>query len=98
MPGLTLSDMYTINYTSRAQADLIRLKRNEPASFKKLTRLLNELAVHPRTGTGHPEQLKGDRCNQWSRRITEKHRLVYEIHDTEVVVLVLTAYGHYEDK
>ena len=28
----------------------------------------------------------------------KKHRLVYEIHDTEVVVLVLIAYGHYNDK
>ncbi|MCH5308145.1 MAG: type II toxin-antitoxin system YoeB family toxin [Prevotella sp.] len=35
---------------------------------------------------------------QWSRRITQKHRLVYEIHDAEVVVLVLTAYGHYDDR
>lgn len=90
--------MYTIHYTTRAQSDLIKLKRNEPASFKKLTKLLNELAEHPRTGTGHPEQLKGDRSNQWSRRINEKHRLIYEIYETEVVVLVLTAYGHYDDR
>ena len=89
--------MYTVNYTQRAQSDLIKLKRNEPSSFKKLTKLLNELAEHPRTGTGHPEQLKGDRSGQWSRRITEKHRLVYEIHETEVVVLVLTSYGHYNE-
>ena len=38
-----------------------------------------------------------DRADQWSRRITKKHRLVYEIHDMEVVILVLTAYGHYDD-
>ena len=40
----------------------------------------------------------GNRTGQWSRRISKKHRLVYEIHDTEVVVLVLTAYGHYDDR
>lgn len=28
----------------------------------------------------------------------KKHRLIYEIHDTEVVVLVLSTYGHYDDK
>jgi mRNA-degrading endonuclease RelE of RelBE toxin-antitoxin system len=28
----------------------------------------------------------------------DMQRLVYEIHDTEVIVLVLTAYGHYDDK
>ena len=90
--------MYNIRYTDKAQDDLIKLKRSEPASFKKAAKLLNELAMHPRTGTGHPEPLRGDRSNQWSRHITQKHRLVYEIYDTEVIVLVLTAYGHYEDK
>lgn len=30
--------------------------------------------------------------------ITKKHRLVYEIFDTEVHVDVLSAYGHYDDK
>ena len=40
----------------------------------------------------------GDRAGQWRCKITDKHRLVYEIHDSEVVVLVLMAYGHYDDK
>ncbi|MBR6017294.1 MAG: hypothetical protein IK073_01570 [Paludibacteraceae bacterium] len=30
--------------------------------------------------------------------MTSKHRLIYEILETEVVVLILTAYGHYDDK
>jgi len=54
--------------------------------------------LHPHTGTGHPEQLKGDRTGQWSRTITKKHRLIYEIFETEVHVDVLSAYGHYGDK
>ena len=53
---------------------------------------------HPRTGTGKPKQLSGDRAGQWRRKISDKHRLVYEIHDTEVVVLVLSTWGHYDDK
>jgi len=28
----------------------------------------------------------------------EKHRLVYRIIDEEVVVLLISAYGHYDDK
>ena len=32
-------------------------------------------------------------------KLSSRKRLhAYEIHDTEVIVLVLTAYGHYEDK
>ena len=90
--------MYDIVFSPRAKADIAKLKRDEPSAHKKVVKLVNELMDHPRTGTGHPEQLRGDHSNQWSRRITQKHRLVYEIRDTEVVVLVLTAYGHYEDK
>jgi len=90
--------MYKLDYTDEAKLGMQRLKYDEPKAFKKLGKLLEELMEHPRTGTGKPEQLKGDRSGQWSRRITDKHRLVYKINDTEVVVLVLTAYGHYDDK
>ena len=90
--------MYDIVFSPRAQADIAKLRRDEPIAHKKVIKLVNELMDHPRTGTGHPEQLRGDRSNQWSRRITQKHRLVYEIFDTEVHVDVISAYGHYEDK
>ncbi|MBP5515956.1 MAG: Txe/YoeB family addiction module toxin [Bacteroidales bacterium] len=89
---------YTIKYQKQAVLDAAKLQKDEPNAFKKLLKLEAELREHPRTGTGHPEQLKGNRSNQWSRRITEKHRLIYEIHDIEVVVLILTTYGHYEDR
>lgn len=66
--------------------------------FCKSQSLLEELRVHPKTGTGHPEPLKGQPENRWSREITKKHRMVYRIFETEVYVEVLTAYGHYNDK
>jgi len=90
--------MYGIDYMPEAMADLQRLKRSEPAAFKKAVKLLNELIDHPKTGTGHPEPLKGKPEERWSRKITKKHRLVYRIIDETVVVLILTAYGHYNDK
>ena len=90
--------MYSIVYTEEAKTHIAFLRRNEPAAFKKVTQLLLELCDHPTTVTGHPEPLKGGQGERWSRRITQKHRLVYEIHDTEVLVLVLAAYGHYGDK
>lgn len=89
---------YHVKYQRQAIEDAARLQKDEPQAFKKLLKLEAELKEHPRTGTGHPEQLHGDRSNQWSRHITKKHRLIYEIYDNEVVVLVLTAYGHYGDK
>ena len=47
--------MYKITFSPEAEADLAKLKRSEPASFKKAVKLLNELVEHPQTGTGHPE-------------------------------------------
>jgi toxin YoeB len=90
--------MYKLDYTDKALQDMQRLKREEPQAFKKLGKLLDELMDHPKIGIGHPEPLSGDRAGQWSRHITKKHRLIYTINDTEVVVLVLTTYGHYGDK
>ena len=78
--------------------DIAKLKKNEPIAYKKVLSFVQELKEHPKTGSGHPEQLKGEPQGRWSRRITKKHRLVYEIFEKEVVVLVITAYGHYEDK
>lgn len=89
---------YFVDYTAQALADIDRLERNEPAAYRKFLSLTEELQQHPTTGTGHPHQLHGDRAGQWSRKISKRHRLVYTVNDTEVLVLVLTAYGHYEDK
>ena len=90
--------IYQLVFSDLAKEDLSRLKQNEPAAFKKATRLLVEIQEHPRTGTGKPEPLTGDRSGQWSRRINHKHRLVYEIEDTIIRVCVLSSYGHYDDK
>ena len=88
---------YFVDITEKAQLDLNKLAKDEPKLYKKALKLIAELYEHPTTGTGHPEPLKG-RPNQWSRHITQKHRLVYEIQEDVITVLVLTAYKHYNDK
>ena len=89
---------YSLKFRKQALEDLASLATNEKKAFAKAQILITELTEHPRTGTGKPEPLNGDRAGQWSRRITQKHRLIYEIHDYEVVVVVISAYGHYDDK
>lgn len=90
--------MYNIDFTPEAKADLARLLKSEPKVYKKALRFISELQEHPKTGLGHPEPLKGKPENRWSRELTKKHRLVYRIYETEVVVLVVSAYGHYDEK
>lgn len=89
---------YRVTLSPTAMGHLQRLAKSEPKAFAKAGRFLKELEEHPKTGTGHPEPLKGQPSNRWSREITKKHRMVYRIFDTEVLVEVLAAYGHYDDK
>ncbi len=89
---------YNIDFTPDAKADLARLLKSEPKVYQKAMRFIEELREHPKTGLGHPEPLKGKPENRWSRELSKKHRLVYRIYETEVVVLVVSAYGHYDDK
>ncbi len=56
--------------------------------------LLQRLTRHPNTGTGKPEQLKHDLEGYWSRRINQKHRLVYKILD-DTTIRIYSAKGHY---
>jgi toxin YoeB len=90
--------MYEVRYQKEALDDMAKLKRQEPSAFNKAIKLIDELYEHPKTGTGKPEPLSGEKAGQWSRRITKKHRLVYEIRDAQVIVIVVSAYGHYSDK
>jgi toxin YoeB len=90
--------MYVIEFTENARQDIILLQRNAPQAVKKVFKLIEELREHPRSGTGQVEQLKYLKNETWSRRITREHRLVYEIHDEQILVLVISSYGHYDNK
>jgi len=87
--------MFTIVFSEEARKDLKELHKKAPLAVSKLSKLLDEIREHPQSGTGQVEQLKGFDGTVYSRRITQEHRLVYKICEEEVVVLVLSAFGHY---
>ena len=53
---------------------------------------------HPRTGLGHPEALKGGKDITWSRHVSAHDRIIYDIYDENITVLVVEVEGHYDDK
>jgi toxin YoeB len=90
---------YQIDVLPDALEGIEKLKKHgDLAALKKLDELLKELREHPKTGTGKPEQLKYNYSGKWSRKISEKHRLIYEIDEEVVTVIVLSTFGHYKDK
>jgi toxin YoeB len=89
---------YTIRFSNEARDVIAKYKKSNPIAYKKLSRLIAELVEHPREGTGHPELLTGGDSITYSRRISASGRLIYDIYDDIVVVLVLSVEGHYGDK
>ncbi|MCC5622343.1 Txe/YoeB family addiction module toxin [Nostoc sp. CHAB 5715] len=54
---------------------------------RKIITLINDTVRQPFTGLGKPEPLKHELSGYWSRRITDEHRLVYEVTETEIIIL-----------
>ena len=90
--------MYTIDISDHADKIIRKWKKSNPQLFKKYQRIYHELADHPRTGTGHPEPLRGGNDITYSRRLSAHDRIIYDIHDEMVTVLVIDVEGHYDDK
>ncbi|MBQ6746303.1 MAG: Txe/YoeB family addiction module toxin [Bacteroidaceae bacterium] len=89
---------YRIEFSQKAQKVIKKWKKSNPVSFKKLYDLLPELEEHPRTGSAHPEPLVGGKNITYSRRLSGRDRVIYDVYDDRVVVLVISVEGHYEDK
>ncbi len=60
----------------------------------RLVKLLREIQRTPFEGTGKSEPLRHELHGLWSRRITQEHRLVYEIPD-DAIRIVACRY-HYD--
>lgn len=87
---------YKLVLTPQAQKHLKEWgKSGQKKTLEKIAKLLEELTLHPMTGTGQVEQLKGNLSGLWSRRINKADRIIYSIEDERVIVTVISMKGHY---
>ncbi len=56
-------------------------------TLKRINKLIHAIQRTPFEGLGKPEPLKENLSGYWSRRIDEKHRLVYRIDDSYITVI-----------
>ena len=90
---------YIIQLSKRAFRDLQSVKKSgRKLDMKKLEVLFLELELHPKSGTGSPEKLRYYEGEVWSREVNKKDRLVYEIFDEDLLVIVIQSLGHYDDR
>jgi toxin YoeB len=62
----------------------------------RITKLIEDIQLHPQTGLGNPEQLKYELSGLWSWKIDKGNRLIYEIFENNLHVISMR--GHYSDK
>ena len=90
---------YTVEISSKARKELQNhYKSGNKSDIRKIEQIFLELSETPYTGTGSPEPLKYHLFGYWSRRINRKDRIIYKVFEDRVVVLVVSAIGHYADK
>ncbi|MBD2287442.1 Txe/YoeB family addiction module toxin [Microcystis wesenbergii FACHB-1317] len=74
--------MRTLIFEGKTWEIYEELRQKDKALHKNLCKLLKEiLRDDPTKGTGKPEQLKHNLSGFWSRRISQKDRLIYKFDD-----------------
>ncbi|RBQ08899.1 Txe/YoeB family addiction module toxin [Pedobacter miscanthi] len=68
-------------------------KSGNRAIQNKIQALFTDMLLHPFYGIGKPEMLKHELSGKWSRRINEKHRIVYDV--VEDILNIYSLRGHY---
>lgn len=84
---------WQLKFTKQAQKDAKKLAAVGLKS--KARQLLNILRQDPFTNSPSYEKLQGDLKGAYSRRINLKHRLVYEVIDSEHTVKIIRMWSHY---
>ncbi|MEM6723715.1 MAG: Txe/YoeB family addiction module toxin [Bacteroidota bacterium] len=88
--------MFDLRCSSRVPSDIKKLKKENVRLPVKLWEIIFSTLETPEKGLGKPEPLKGDLSGCWSRRINEKHRMVYRILEVEKTIDLISCYGHYD--
>lgn len=84
-------------YRAEALKDISYWKKSGQKTIQaKITRLIEDIKLHPYNGLGKPEALKHQLTGLWSREIDKKNRLIYLVINEELHILSLR--GHYHDK
>ena len=82
-----------LTWTEESWEDYVYWQQIDKKVLKKINTLIKDIKREPFGGIGKPEPLKHELAGYWSRRITDEHRLVYEI--TDYTVIVISCRFHY---
>jgi toxin YoeB len=74
-------------FDQQFREDLLWWTKKDRKILNRILDLVEAVITDPVTGIGKPEKLKYLPGSRWSRRITQEHRLVYQIGDNKLIFL-----------
>jgi len=86
--------MRNISFTDLAFGHYTNWGRENFKVFERITNPIIEIRREPFKGIGKPEPLKHYTKGAWSRRIDDKHRLIYRVTPNEIIIV--SCEGHYD--
>ena len=86
--------MFEIKFTKNAAKNIKNLKGAKLDKIAK--RLIDVIREDPFQYPPPYEKLQEDLKGFYSRRINNKHRLVYEVYEEKKVVIIVSMWTHYE--
>ena len=87
--------MRSLVFEGNTWATYEALREKDNKLHKALCKLLKEmLRADPASGLGKPEQLRHNLGSLWSRRLSQKDRLIYKF--DEHCLYIFAIGGHYE--
>ena len=74
-------------FSAKSWDDYLYWQQTDRQLLKKINQLIKDIKRDPFDGIGKPEPLKHELSGFWSRRITDEHRLVYEIYENTIAIV-----------
>lgn len=87
--------MYKIEYHKKALKQIKNLQNNKKL-LARLEEILQDIATDPFSERYKFERLKHNLSGYCSKRLDKKNRVLYQVLEDRVVVLVVSVLGHYE--
>jgi len=76
-------------FSDNAWEDYLYFQTQDKKTLKRINLLIKEIQRTPFEGVGKPEQLKHALSGYWSRRINQEHRIVYKVHENDLLIAQL---------
>ena len=88
--------MFSIKYSKESLAQIKKIHNKKVLA--KIEKIVLEISTNPYSPTHKFERLKNNLSGYCSKRLDQKNRIIYQVIDQKIIVIVVSILGHYEQK